>query len=114
MANWSPEASQWICPEHETSDCVNTFRNMSLLDELSQDPASAEHPLYPSEEDIVERRHDNESARVHHAITFMLQQKLTLDDWELVNDRLGEVLERMGIEYISNGGPIPESSLPTK
>ena len=80
---------------------------MSLLDELSQDPTSAEHPLYPSIEDIVERRRSNELARGHHAITFMIQQELTLDEWELVNDRLGEVLEQIGIEYASKGGPIP-------
>ena len=105
-AVWDQEQEQWICSEHQTSDCVNTFRNVSLLHELTEDPDS--HPDWPSAEELDEQRRLNESFRVHHTLTYWIQQKLTADQWDELNDRCDEIFDQMGIEYVGSGGPLPE------
>lgn len=80
---------------------------MSLLDELTENPASTVHPDYPSAEDIAEQKRLNESNRIYHVLSLMLQRQLSPEEWEDLNDRCDQILEDMGIEYVSTGGPIP-------
>lgn len=109
-ADWSEERQSWVCPVHDETGCVKTFRNIALLDDLAgRAEWEAEHPPFPSQEEIRARRAEiMQQPQVYHVLNYWIEQALTRDQWIELDSRIEAVFDEMDIPFGGTAGPIPE------
>lgn len=107
-ARWSRRSKKWVCQVHGRSRCVETFKNMDLLDRAAGRSAlDAEHPSWPSDEEVAQRREWLKRTRTYHSFRFWVTQPLSLEEYSAVFEELEEVFQKRGIKVGADGGPIP-------
>lgn len=107
-ATFSKRSKKWICPVHKSSKCVTTFKNEDLLDRLAdKDRIDAEHPRWPTKEEIAKHKKFLKKSIIYHDIVFWIQEPLTLEQWITLDDRLEAAFGK--IKHMGTAGPIPAS-----
>lgn len=119
-AKW--KGKKWICQDHGVSKCVTSYKNEELLDKLAgRDKIEAEHPSWPTDEEIAKRKKELKRSIIYHSFTFWVQEPIkTLEEWEALNDRLEAAFDvkpdhflgtkAHHIKHMGTMGPIPGTS----